>query len=34
MDAENGETLGSGASAADDLAWWCAQATKAAKRRL
>lgn len=34
LDAEAGETLGSGASAADDLAWWCTMATQAAARRL
>ena len=30
LDAEAGATLGSGVAAADDLAWWCAQATEAA----
>ena len=34
IDAEMGTTLGSGISAGDDLAWWCAQATAAASRRL
>jgi hypothetical protein len=33
-DAEAGAILGSGVSAADDLAWWCEQATEAAARRL
>jgi hypothetical protein len=34
IDAESGATLGSGVSAADDLAWWCSMATEAAGRRL
>jgi hypothetical protein len=34
LDAEAGRSLPSGLSAADDLAWWCAQATEAAARRL
>jgi hypothetical protein len=34
LDAEAGEVLGSGASAGDDLAWWCDRATEAAARRL
>ena len=34
LDAEAGATLGSGESAEDDLAWWCARATEAASRRL
>ena len=34
IDAETGERLGSGVSAADDLAWWCSRATAAADRRL
>jgi hypothetical protein len=32
MDAEAGITLASGASAADDLAWWCERAVEAADR--
>jgi Phosphotransferase enzyme family len=34
IDAEAGAVLGSGMSAVDDLAWWCARATEAAGRRL
>jgi len=34
MDAEAGITLGSGVSAADDLAWWCERAVEAAGRIL
>ena len=34
LDAEAGVSLPSGRSAADDLAWWCDQATQAAGRRL
>jgi len=34
LDAEAGATLGSGAAAADDLAWWCDRALEAAARRL
>jgi hypothetical protein len=33
-DAEAGATLASGVSAADDLAWWCDRAVKAAERIL
>jgi hypothetical protein len=33
LDTEAGATLGSGESADDDLAWWCARATEAAARR-
>ena len=33
-DAEAGITLGSGVSAADDLAWWCERAVEAADRLL
>ncbi len=34
LDAEAGLVLPSGASAADDLAWWCGRAVEAADRRL
>jgi Phosphotransferase enzyme family len=34
LDAEAGITLGSGVSAADDLAWWCDRAVEAADRIL
>ena len=34
LDAEAGETLGSGASAVDDLAFWCDRAVEAAGRQL
>ena len=34
LDAEAGAILGSGVSAADDLAWWCGRAVEAAGRRL
>jgi hypothetical protein len=34
LDAEAGVVLGSGVSAADDLAWWSAHAVEAAGRRL
>jgi thiamine kinase-like enzyme len=34
IDAEAGVRLGSGVPAADDLAWWCARAADAARRRL
>ncbi len=34
LDAEAGAVLGSGVSAADDLAWWSARAVEAARRRL
>ena len=34
LDAEAGATLASGASARDDLAWWCRAALDAAERRL
>ncbi|MES2210765.1 MAG: phosphotransferase [Chloroflexota bacterium] len=34
LDAEAGVTLPTGATAADDLAWWCAAAVEAAARRL
>jgi hypothetical protein len=34
LDAEAGVVLGSGVSAADDLAWWSARAVEAAGRRL
>lgn len=34
LDAEAGATLGSGASGAKDLAWWCERAVDAAGRRL
>ena len=34
IDAESSAVLGSGVSAADDLAWWCSKATEAAGRRL
>lgn len=34
LDAEAGRRLASGASASDDLAWWCAHAVAAARRRL
>lgn len=34
LDAEAGAVLGSGVSAADDLAWWSARAVEAAGRRL
>jgi hypothetical protein len=34
IDAEAGAVLGSGVSAVDDLAWWCARATEAGGRRL
>jgi hypothetical protein len=34
LDAEAGVILGSGVRAADDLAWWSAQAVEAAGRRL
>ena len=34
LDAEAGATLGSGVSAADDLAWWSEHAVEAAERRL
>jgi hypothetical protein len=34
LDAEAGNALGSGVSGADDLAWWCASAVEAARRRL
>jgi hypothetical protein len=34
LDAEAGSVLGSGVSAADDLAWWSARAVEAAGRRL
>ena len=33
-DTDDGVTLGSGVSAADDLAWWCRRAVEAAERRL
>ena len=33
-DTDEGVVLGSGRSAADDLAWWCARALEAADRRL
>lgn len=33
-DTEDGVTLGSGVSAAEDLAWWCHRAVGAAERRL
>jgi hypothetical protein len=33
-DTEAGVTLGSGVSAAEDLAWWCARAVEAAERVL
>lgn len=33
LDAEAGAILASGVTAADDLAWWCAQAVAAAERR-
>lgn len=34
LDAERGGVLASGVSGADDLAWWCASAVEAARRRL
>ena len=34
LDAEAGDDLASGVSAADDLAWWCDRAVEAAGRRL
>ena len=34
LDAEAGETLASGVSAREDLAWWCDRAVDAAARRL
>ncbi len=34
LDAISGTPTGAGASAADDLAWWCARAVDAAERRL
>jgi hypothetical protein len=34
LDTQAGAVLGSGASASDDLGWWCARATEAARRRL
>ena len=34
LDAEAAVTLGSGVSAAEDLAWWCERAVEAADRRL
>jgi hypothetical protein len=34
LDTEAGAVLGSGAAAADDLAWWCDRALEAAARRL
>ena len=34
LDAESGETLGSGVSAVEDLAFWCDRAVEAAGRRL
>ena len=33
-DTVAGATLGSGVTAADDLAWWCERAVEAAERRL
>jgi hypothetical protein len=34
LDAEAGETLGSGVTARDDLAWWCDRAVEGAARQL